>query len=101
VSQQNTTKEKQVAKQKLSFRQQLRADSEKQLDGMIEQALEAGDKITKGTSVDSALLLQLASQPTHGKTLRHTLITKLANDREAELQRIYNDQMALPGVDDD
>ncbi len=90
-----------MGKQKLSFRQQLRSDSEKQLDGLVEQAIEAGDRITKGTSVDTGRLLQLASQPNQGKTLRHDLVTVLANDKEAELQKLYNDQLALPGVDDD
>lgn len=85
-----------MAKKKLTLRQRLRNAAGDKLDGMVEQALEAGDVITKGTSVDTPLLLQLASQPNGGKTLRNDLITRLANDAEAELEKIYNSQQPLP-----
>ena len=86
---------------KLTLRQRLRADADKKLEAMVEQACEKVATITEGTSVDFYRLMQLASQPSHSKTLRHDLITALANDAEAELERIYNDQMKLPGVEDE
>lgn len=85
---------------KLTLRQRLRQDAEKKLDGMIEQASEKVATVTEGTSVDFYLLMQLASQPGQGKTLRDNLITKLANDKEAELEEIYNRQQGLPLGDD-
>jgi hypothetical protein len=72
-----------MGKQKLTFRQRLRKDAEAKLDAMI-------------TTMGAAM--QLASQPVHGKTLRHDLVTKLANEAEAALEAIYNNQMDLPGT---
>lgn len=90
-----------MTKKKVTLRQRLRNAAESKLQGLLEQATEAAAEICKGTSVDKHLLMQLASTPNGGKTLRNDLITKLANDAEAELEKLYNNQMALPGVDDD
>ena len=86
---------------KLTLRQRLRADAEKKLDGMVEQACERVAGVTEGTSVDFFRLMQLASQPQHSKTLKHDLVTALANDAEDELERIYNDQQKLALEDTD
>jgi len=62
---------------------------------MIKQAIDAAKPIVKGTSVDAGLLMQLASQPQRSKTLHHQLVTKLANDAEAELEKLYNQQIEM------
>ena len=91
------SKKKQEVK-RLTLRQRLRQDAEKKLDAMIssmrgraEQCVEEYD-----SKINPGLLMQLASQPTQGKTLRSKLITELANEREADLERLYNNQMGLP-----
>ena len=84
-----------MAKQKLTFRQRMRKDAEAGLDDLVVRVQAFAIKAVKGTSVDPALLMQLAGQPKQGKTLRHDLITKLANDKEAELEKLYNDQQKL------
>ena len=80
---------------KLTFRQRLRADAAQKLDGLCEQAQERVTELVAGTSLDPALLMQLASSPGHTKTLRENLITRLANDKEAELEALYNRQQDL------
>ena len=83
-------------KKALTLRQRLREQGEVQLEGLLERATERVAELCKGTSVNPALLMQLASQPTRGKTLRHQLVTVLTNDKEAELEDLYNKQMSLP-----
>jgi hypothetical protein len=89
-----------MGKQKLTFRQRLRKDAEAKLDAMITTMGAAGVRVVEehDSGIDPALLMQLASQPVHGKTLRHDLVTKLANEAEAALEAIYNNQMDLPGT---
>lgn len=86
-----------MAKQKLTFRQRLRADAEKKLHLMVLAMEGAAERVTEehDSNIDTALLMQLASQPNGSKTLRHDLVTQLANEKEAELERIYNDQAKL------
>lgn len=86
------TKKKQV-----TLRQRLRLDAEKKLDVLINSMLHAGERVVEehDTGIDPALLMQLASQPQHGKTLRNDLITKLANEKEAALEKLYNSQLDL------
>ena len=87
----------------LTLRQRLRLDAEKKLhlmvlamEGAAERVLEEHD-----SHIDKMMLLQLTSQPNHGKTLRHDLVTQLTNEAEAELERIYNEQLDLvPGKEE-
>jgi hypothetical protein len=93
-----------MGKQKLTFRQRLRKDAEAKLDAMITTMGAAGVRVVEehDSGIDPALLMQLASQPVQGKTLRHELVTKLANEKEDELEKLYNDQAKLDlGGDDD
>lgn len=83
---------------RMTLRQRMRADAEKQLHGLIEQAVEALQPIAAKSGLGVADLAKLITPGDH-KTLEHTCTTQLANLRERELERIYNDQMGLPGVD--
>lgn len=88
---------------RLTLRQRLRNDAEKRLDEILQMMRQAGARVTDeaGTEIQPSLLMQLASQPNEGKTLRNSLVTQLANEAEAKLEAIYNRQIALPGVDND
>jgi len=92
-----------MAKKKaMTLRQRLRADAEKKLE-VLELAMRvAGKGVCEehDTGVDPALLMQLASQPDHTKTLRNQLITQLANEKEAALEKLYNNQMDMLQEDD-
>lgn len=93
-----------MAKNKaLTLRQRLRADAEKKLNVLINSMLHAGERVVEehDTGIDPALLMQLTSQPKHGKTLRHQLITVLANEAEDALEKLYNSQMNLIDTTDD
>ena len=81
----------------LTLRQRLRLDAEKKLDAMLATMQAAGVRVCEehDSSIDPALLMQLSSQPQHGKTLRHDLITKLTNEKEVALEKLYNNQMDL------
>lgn len=81
----------------LTLRQRLRLDAEKKLDAMVSNMGAAAVRVCEEheSEIDPALLMQLASQPTKGKTLRHTLITKLTNEKELVLEKLYNNQMDL------
>lgn len=83
---------------RLTLRQRLRQDAEKRLDELLRAMQSAAIRVCEEgtTEVDPALLMQLASQPQHGKTLRNTLVTQLANEAEELLERLYNNQMGLP-----
>ena len=86
-----------MAKKKQSLRQRLRADAEKKLDRMVLAMQGVGERVCEEheSDMDPMLLMQLASQPTQGKTLRHDLITVLANEKERALEKLYNSQMDL------
>lgn len=93
-----------MAKKKaMTLRQRLRADADKRLDALERAMISAAVRVCEenDTELNPALLMQLASQPKHGKTLRHQLITDLANEAEAKLEAIYNNQLPLSGVDND
>ncbi len=89
-----------MGKKKLTLRQRLRADGEKQLDALLTKATKAVDDVLEGTPLVAADLMHLASA-TKNKTLRSRMVGALANAAEAELERIYNNQLKLPGVEDD
>ena len=84
-------------KKKLTLRQRMRDAAEKKLDRLVDAMRAAGKHVCDEDKVglDPSLVMQLASQPEQGKTLRHQLITELANEAEAELEKIYNDQLNL------
>jgi hypothetical protein len=89
-----------MAKQKLSFRQRLRKHAEAQLISVRSEAINQLESVAKKHGIKTEDLAKLLSSGEH-KTLRADLITLLANTREAEIERLYNSQMDLPGVDDD
>lgn len=78
-----------------TLRQQLRDKADDRLRVLMDEMINVAAKVVDGTSVDSRLLMQLASQPSSTKTLRHNLVTTLANDAEAELVKLWNDQQEL------
>lgn len=86
-----------MAKQRVTLRQRLRADAEKKLDAMLATMKAAGERVCDehGMDINPALLMQLASQPTQGKTLRHDLVTAIANEKERALEKLYNDQLDM------
>lgn len=86
-----------MAKQRVTLRQRLRADAEKKLDAMLASMKAAGGRVCDehGMDINPALLMQLASQPTQGKTLRHDLVTAIANEKERALEKLYNDQLDM------
>lgn len=88
---------------KMTFRQRLREKAEKKLHLIVLAMEGAAERVTEeyGTNIDAGLLMQLASQPTKGKTLRHDLVTRLANEMEAELEAIFNNQQKLDLGDKD
>jgi len=88
---------------KMTFRQRLRDGAEKKLNMMVSTMQSAATRVIEehDSGIDAFLLMQLASQPEQGKTLRHDLVTKLSNEAEAELEKIWNDQQALDLGDDD
>ena len=81
---------------KMTFRQRLRTDAEERLDAMIVAMADNARVVCKArkTEINSYDVMQLlcASQT---KSLRHRLITELANERMAELEAIYNRQQHL------
>lgn len=81
----------------MTLRQRLRADAEKKLETLHRAMRVAGKTVCEdhATNIDPALLMQLASNPEHSKTLRYTLITQLANEKEAALEKLYNNQMDM------
>jgi NAD-dependent SIR2 family protein deacetylase len=84
-----------------TLRQRLLADAEGKLNQMIEDASQKVSTITEGTSVDFYSLMKVASTK-HSDTLRRKLIVSLANDKERELEELYNNQqnLALESKDD-
>lgn len=81
-------------KKRLTLRQRLRADAEEKLDGLIKAAGDAVDEILAGTNLAAWDLMHLASSK-QNKTLRAHMVTELANQKEAELERLYNNQQDL------
>lgn len=85
---------------KLTLRQQLRAKAEEQLKGLKEQAVERVGEIADAAGINKYELMKACSVA-HHTTLEHQLVTDLANNAEAELMRIWNNQQDLPLGDDD
>jgi hypothetical protein len=85
-------------KKGLTLRQRLREGAEKKLHLMVLAMEGAANSVLEKheSNIDPLLLMQLASQPNGGKTLRHDLVTALANEAEEELERLYNNQLDLP-----
>lgn len=82
-------------KRKPSLRQRLRTDAEKKLELLITNVRKEASAVVHETSVDPALLMQLAAQPERSKSLRNALVTVIANDTERKLEKLYNDQMDM------
>ena len=86
---------------KVTLRQRMRLDAEPKLDALIHDARLAVNKVAKGTPIGPGLLMQLAASPLDHKTLRHKLVTLLANAAERELEELYNRQVAMNLEGDD
>jgi len=87
---------KKKAKKKVSFRQRLRAESQERLEKIAVDVSEAALAAVRShnTEINPLLVMQLlCSQQT--KTLRENLITELSNEKELELEAIYNTQLGL------
>lgn len=80
-----------------TFRQRLRADAEQTLISLINTAviLVTDDCKAVGTEINPADVMRAACT-SQNKSLRYRLITELANEKVAELERIYNNQQELP-----
>lgn len=91
---------KQTAKA-TTLRQRLRADAEDKLQMLLELVAEHSKaSIQHHTDINVFDLMRLLTQG-QTKTLRQQVITDLANEAERKLEKLYNDQMALPGVEED
>lgn len=84
---------------KLTLRQRLRADAETRLDKIISDSQDEVNKLLEGTGLACWDVMLLATGRKNN-TLRSHLVSKLANEAEEELERIYNAQQSLPGVED-
>lgn len=80
---------------KLTLRQRMRQDAEPKLDALVREARMAVTEVVKDTRIAPSLLMQLAASPAEHKTLRHKLVTMLANDAETELEALYSRQLAI------
>jgi hypothetical protein len=85
-----------------SFRQRLRAEAYSRLEKILDDADNAimGSVASNGTEISRFDVMRLLSAG-QTKTLRDTLVTELANEKEAELEALYNKQMNLLPEDDD
>jgi hypothetical protein len=81
---------------RLTLRQRLRADAEKKLDQILKDLDQAAARVLDqaGTDIATWDLLHIAGSK-QNKSLRAHLVTKLANEAEAELERLYNNQQKL------
>jgi hypothetical protein len=85
---------------KLTLRQRLRAAAETNLDKILREMEHAAARVLDeaGTDIDEYDLMHLCAHKDQ-KSLRSKLVTQLANEAESGLERIYNTQLGLPGVD--
>ena len=85
---------------KMTFRQRLRVEAGEILDGLcnIVSGL-ASEVVAEESKINSADVMRLLSGG-QTKSLRHRLITELANEKEAKLEALYNRQQQLPMGDD-
>ena len=94
---------KKTTARKMTFRQRLRAEAEERLDNirslMTIAAMRACEEAN--TDINPHDVMRLVSG-TQTKSLRTRLITELANEKEAELEKIYNNQqdLGLESTDD-
>jgi len=81
---------------RLTLRQRLRADAEKKLDQILKELEQATARVLDqaGTDIATWDLLHIAGSR-QNKSLRAHLVTKLANEAEAELEKLYNNQQKL------
>lgn len=83
-----------MAKQRVTLRQRLRADAEKLLLVIRDEAIEQLNKVAGEHGIDAKDLAKFLSEGQH-KTLRNDLVTLLANNKERELEKLYNDQLDM------
>ena len=84
---------------KMTFRQRLRTDAEERLDAIIKASYDAIDKVKGNHHIATMAIMRLCSGG-QTKSLRHRLITSLADEQMAELEEIYNRQQQLPMGDE-
>jgi hypothetical protein len=85
----------------LSFRQRLRQQAGEKLERLLDDISNAVDvAVGDQTNVNHTDLLRLMCGG-QTKTLREDLVTQLANEKELELEAIYNKQMELIPEDSD
>lgn len=84
----------------MTLRQKLRADAEKQLAGLREQMNEAAQKVTADLEINPYDLMRLCCTG-QTKTVKAQLITDLANHKERQLEKLYNDQMGMFDADEE
>ena len=78
----------------LTLRQRLRADAEKQLDRIVDQADAAVGELLRDTPLITADVMHLSSSK-QTKSLRSHMVSALANAKERELERLYNNQIDM------
>lgn len=77
-----------------TLRQQIREKAELRLDGLIEQVRDAVAKVLEDTTLDMDHVMGMCCK-TQTSTLREQLVTRLANEAEADLMKLWNDQTNL------
>lgn len=94
---------KSKAKIRPTFRQRLRIEAEERLDNMIVLMSTAGMRVCEeaDTGIDQHDLMRLTCNR-QTKSLRSKLVSELANEKEAAIENLYNNQVPMPlGADDD
>lgn len=81
-------------KKKVSFRQRLRNDAQKELAVLVSKATNALSEIAQPAGLTHISLAKLLSG-NQTKTLEENAVTTIANRKEAELEEIYNTQLGL------
>jgi hypothetical protein len=84
---------------KMTMRQQMRAKAEEQLDAILAEGLAAINKVSMPHTIGGPSLAKLIAGGEQ-KTHRHMLVTHLANNAEAGLMKLWNDQQNLNLGDD-
>ena len=81
---------------KMTFRQRLRATADERLSKMIVAVRGAGIAVCADskTNINPYDVMRLACG-TQTKSLRYKVVGDLANEMEAELEKLYNKQMDL------
>jgi hypothetical protein len=78
----------------MTLRQRLRGGCEKQLDELVAEGRAAIDRVSMPHKIGGPSLAKLVAGGEQ-KTHRHMLVTHLANNAEAALEKIYNNQQDL------